>query len=112
MTTRLDRYSELEAVLRRNPPFRMRVAHLAHVLGIGESTLSRNFRRDTGQTLKSYLKEQVVRRSKQALASTLTIKDVEAEFGFDDESYFSKFFKRETGFSPKEYRASLEREFG
>ena len=112
MTTRLDRYSELEAVLRRNPPFRMRVSHLAHELGIGESTLSRNFRRDTGQTLKSYLKEQVVRRSKQALASTLTIKDVATELGFDDESYFSKFFKRETGFSPKEYRASLEREFG
>lgn len=112
MTTRLDRYSDLEAVLRRNPPFRMRVSHLAQLLGIGESTLSRNFRKDTGQTLKSYLKEQVVRRSKQALASTLPVKDVAMELGFDDESYFSKFFRRETGFSPKEYRASLEREFG
>jgi AraC-like DNA-binding protein len=76
---------------------------------MGESTLSRNFRADTGQTLKAYLKDQVVYRSKRSLAGGGTIREVATSLGFEDEFYFSKFFKRETGFSPKQYRESLER---
>lgn len=105
--TRLERYAALEKLVSSGPVFRIRVADLANTLGMGESTLSRNFRRDTGQTLKGYLKEQVIRRSKRALNGPSSIKEVAADLGFDDEFYFSKYFKRETGFSPRAYRDSL-----
>lgn len=110
LAAHLERYSNLDVLLSTRPIFRTRVSDLADALGVSESTLSRNFHRDTGRTLKSYIKEQVIRQSKQALTGTLTIKEVASHLGFDDEFYFSKFFKRETGFSPKTYRESLSEE--
>lgn len=105
--SRLEGYSAIEELVSSGPVFRIRVADLAQTLGVGESTLSRNFHRDTGRTLKDYLKEQVIRRSKRSLTGTASIKEIAADLGFDDEFYFSKFFKRETGFSPRSYRESL-----
>jgi AraC-like DNA-binding protein len=105
--SRLEGYAAIEELVSSGPVFRIRVADLAQILGMGESTLSRNFHRDTGRTLKDYLKDQVIRRSKRALTGTASIKEIAADLGFDDEFYFSKFFKRETGFSPRAYRESL-----
>lgn len=104
---RLDRYAEVDRVLAERPPFQVRVRDLAREIGMGESTLSRNFHRDTGQTLKAYLKDTVVRRSKRCLAGSASVREIAGILGFEDEFYFSKYFKRETGFSPRAYRRSL-----
>jgi AraC family transcriptional activator of pobA len=36
--------------------------------------------------------------------STLSIKQIAAELGFDDEAYFGRFFKKQTGLRPTEFR--------
>jgi two-component system response regulator YesN len=35
---------------------------------------------------------------------SLSVKEIAGEVGFSDEAYFSKVFKRRTGYTPTEYR--------
>lgn len=37
--------------------------------------------------------------------STMSVKQVALELGFQDEAYFSRFFRKNTGLRPTEYRA-------
>ena len=46
-----------------------------------------------------------VEESKRLLSNTeYSIIDIAVACGFDDQSYFSKVFKKYTGMSPKQYR--------
>jgi AraC-like DNA-binding protein len=36
--------------------------------------------------------------------TNIDVSEIAAQMGFPDQSYFSKFFKRETGKTPLEYR--------
>ena len=51
------------------------------------------------------INERIVLEAKrQILHSTLSIKEVAFQLGFEDPSYFVKFFKRMTGKMPKEFK--------
>ncbi|UKI34755.1 MAG: helix-turn-helix domain-containing protein [Lentisphaeria bacterium] len=65
------------------------------------STLSRSFSRDTGITLKKYISHQLQLQAALLLReSRLSIKEIARKLNFNDEYYFSHFFKRESGVSP------------
>ncbi|RYF45807.1 MAG: helix-turn-helix domain-containing protein, partial [Cytophagaceae bacterium] len=38
-----------------------------------------------------------------------SLKEIAFELGFSDASYFNRFFKRETGMTPAEYRATIRK---
>jgi transcriptional regulator GlxA family with amidase domain len=40
--------------------------------------------------------------------TTLAVREVAAQVGFEDPFHFSRFFKRQMGVSPREYRTSHE----
>ena len=55
--------------------------------------------------LKQYYEEQLAQRAKEELVLTeKRINEVAQEMDFSDEFYFSRFFKKMTGTSPREYR--------
>ena len=67
--------------------------------------LSTIFKQSTGSSFKEYLTLVRIEESKRLLANTdYAILDVAVATGFDDQSYFSKVFKRCTGLTPKQYR--------
>jgi AraC family transcriptional activator of pobA len=41
---------------------------------------------------------------RELVYSTLSIKQISAELGFDDEGYFGRFFKKHTGLKPTDFR--------
>ena len=63
------------------------------------------FKQSTGSSFKEYLNMVRVEESKRLLANTdYSIIDIALATGFEDQSYFSKVFKKYTGLTPKQYR--------
>lgn len=66
--------------------------------------------RYANKSVKSLLKEKVLSESKRLLSLTSkSIKEISYELGFEDPSYFSRFFTKNLKVSPSEYRADLFR---
>ena len=63
------------------------------------------FKQSSGSSYKEYLNMVRIEESKRLLANTdYSIIDIAIATGFEDQSYFSKVFKRYTGLTPKQYR--------
>ncbi len=63
------------------------------------------FKQCCGSSFKEYLNMVRVEESKRLLANTdYSIIDIAIATGFEDQSYFSKVFKKYTGLTPKQYR--------
>jgi len=78
------------------------VAENVHLNPTYFSTL---FKQSTGSSFKEYLNMIRIEESKRLLANTeYSIIDIAIATGFEDQSYFSKVFKKYTGITPKQYR--------
>ena len=78
---------------------------LCCIIKYSRSYLSRVFKAEAGITIPEYLNKIRIRHAKELLEnSPLSIKEVASSVGITDPFYFSKVFKKETGYSPKDYR--------
>lgn len=77
----------------------------AELLHMTPKTLGRIVREQLGKTLTDLIRERILTHAKWELLHTLKpVKQVAREVGFNDELYFSRLFKKATGFSPKFFR--------
>lgn len=84
------------------------VRALASGLSYSERTIDRACRRATGRSAKALLDERLVLEAKRQLAhSDLPAAAIGAEIGFDDPTNFHKYFRRQTGTRPSEFRRSI-----
>ena len=80
---------------------------IARHVYLSRSYLSSIFKEETGQSLFSYINQVRIEKSKlYLLDNAVGLVDVAALCGFEDQSYFTKVFKKATGVSPKKYRDS------
>lgn len=69
------------------------------------SYFSSLFKHSTGSSFKEYLNMVRIEESKRLLSNTdFSIIDIAVAVGFEDQSYFSKVFKKYTGLTPKQFR--------
>lgn len=69
------------------------------------SYLSRTFKSEMGVTIQDFLCETRISKARNLLLETsLSIQEVAISAGFTDSLYFSKIFRKKTGYSPREYR--------
>jgi YesN/AraC family two-component response regulator len=69
------------------------------------SYLSRMFKEEKGISLTSYINDVRIRAAKMLVKqSDISLSQAAYLCGFDDQSYFSKVFKKMTGTSPGKYR--------
>lgn len=81
------------------------VAYYADKLGISEAHLYELVKQNTGLTPGQIIRKEIALEAKRQLAHTdKSIVEIGYKLNFDDPSYFGRFFKRETGFSPKSFR--------
>ncbi|WP_406862453.1 AraC family transcriptional regulator [Streptomyces sp. HUAS MG47] len=86
------------------------VRECAERLGVTPGHLAEAVRAATGRPPAALLREARTREAQRLLVSTgLSIRQVAARVGFGDPAYFCRFFRRETGRSPGDFRKHHDR---
>ncbi len=68
------------------------------------------FKRTTGKSIINYLIDVRINAAKKLLTeSSMSCSRISSAVGFDDANYFSRLFKKRTGYSPLRYRAFLSK---
>lgn len=83
------------------------MAFYAHICCLSPKHFSEIIKRDTGISPKGWITHFLAARAKVLLDSREdhTIQQVSNLLGFDVQSSFARFFKREVGMTPREYRS-------
>jgi two-component system, response regulator YesN len=78
---------------------------IADAAGLSSSYFSSIFKDEMGENLSNYLNRLRIEKAAAMLTSTnIPISKIAAACGFEDQSWFSKIFKNNTGFTPGKYR--------
>lgn len=86
------------------------VAAHAGRLGVTPGHLTEAVKAATGRTAAQLLREARTREAQRFLLRTdLTVRQVAVRVGFADPAYFCRFFRRETGLSPGDFRRGGEK---
>ncbi|MBD5455405.1 MAG: helix-turn-helix domain-containing protein [Lachnospiraceae bacterium] len=81
---------------------------LADVVYLNPSYLSHLFRQQMKMTISEYIKDVRIGQCKKMLADPkYHIHEVARAVGYDNASYFTRFFKKMTGMTPQAYRQGL-----
>lgn len=87
----------------------LNVKDYAALLFITPNHLNKMVKSGTGKTASEIIKEVTILESKVLLIQTeMTIKEISNELGFSDISYFGRFFKNATKYSPRDYREMID----
>ena len=79
---------------------------LARLAGLSPTHFSRVFKQSFGTSPIDWLRRERISQAKRRLAdSTDDIKEIAEQVGFSDRYFFSKDFKKHTGFTPSQFRA-------
>lgn len=85
----------------------MNIDFLANELSVSRVTLYRSFMRRFKLSPLEFIANMRINKACELLRGTeFSIKMIAFSVGFEDQLYFSKFFKRHTGMTPSEYRES------
>ncbi len=100
----LRRFRELIAAhFREHRP----VEFYAGRLGVTAPYLARMCREALGLSPTAIVNEHVIREAQRDLVySNLSVKQIAHEMGFEDSAYFSRYFRKQTGLTPGEFRES------
>lgn len=97
-------YKVMEYV-RSNYMKKLSLDEIASSVYLSRSYLSSLFKEETGTSLTSYISRVRVEKSKILLAdASLGLADIADMCGFEDQSYFTKVFKKYVGVSPNRFR--------
>jgi AraC-like DNA-binding protein len=104
----LERYRDFRATVEREFRRWHLVGPYARHLGYSTKSLDRSCRAASAMTAKRVIVERIILEAKRLLAhSQLPVASISVELGFDEATNFVKYFKRETGTTPHQFRADL-----
>jgi len=88
------------------------VTPYAEMLNINPSCLNELTKRTTGITAGELIRNRVIDETKKLLySSSRSGKEIAFELGFDDPAYFSRFFRKYTGLTLKEFRQNSRKKY-
>lgn len=102
----LDRFRKFRFLLDQSFARWHTLAQYADAIGCTSRTLTRVTQNVAGVSAKAFVANRISLEAKRLLAHTeMPIAGIGYELGFDDSSNFTKFFRREAGCTPIEFRA-------
>jgi transcriptional regulator GlxA family with amidase domain len=103
-----DEVVQVQEWLEANYSKAITLEEMTHVCNLTKKTLTRRFRKVTGDSPMSYLQKLRVENAKRLLESEkVAFNEVTWRVGYNDISSFHKVFKSETGLTPTEYRSKF-----
>jgi two-component system response regulator YesN len=83
----------------------LQMSYVARKFCLSPSHFSTVFSQEIGEPFRDYLNDLRINRAKELLRTTnITCGEVAHRSGYNDSHYFSTFFKRKTGSTPKQFR--------
>ncbi|APA84672.1 helix-turn-helix domain-containing protein [Paraburkholderia sprentiae WSM5005] len=83
----------------------------AEKLRVTTTQLGRICREELGHSPLSLVNDQLIREAQRDLVySGSSIKQIAHALGFEDAAYFSRYFRKQTGVTPKEFQAAAHRD--
>ena len=80
----------------------------ADLLNISPKALAKMTKNHFNKTMTNLISERIIIEAKRELYLTnKTVKEIAYDLGYDDEHYFSRFFKNNAEISPKTYRETV-----
>jgi AraC-like DNA-binding protein len=101
-------YARFRRRLENSHPYSRRVEDYAEKLGCSVRTLTRASLTVTGRTAKQVVDDRVALEARRLLACTpMSVAEVGRHLGFPEPTNFGRFFHREVGTSPGQFRAEV-----
>lgn len=98
----------LKDAIEKNFKIKHSASEYAELLHISPKALTRITKTHFNKTLTNLISERIVIEAKRELYLTSkTVKEIAYELGYDDEYYFSRFFKNNADISPQMYRETV-----
>ena len=108
----LQRFKQFQLIVEERYATWHQVAEYSRRLGCTEKSITRATLIAVGITAKAYIAARINLEAKRLLAHTdLPISAMAEMLGFEETTHFTKFFKRETGCTPTEFRQKQNVQF-
>ena len=99
--------NEIIAYVNDNYLEKITIDELAFLFKTNRATLCRDFKRNTGKTLVEFVNAKKFEAAKyKILNSTETFTKIAEDLNFESIHYFTRFFKKMSGMTPKDFRRS------
>ena len=100
-----ERFSVYFDYIKNNKTSVISISDISRLMNMNKSHFICEFKKAFKTTPKHYFLLEKTNKAKEMLAYTAqSIREISTELGFYDQYYFSKFFKKMTSCSPKEFR--------
>ncbi len=100
---------EVRKSIEANYSKRLSTIQYAELFNLSPGNLNLKIKKATNKTINQLQDDLLVSKIKRTLyISELSLKEIALEYGYDDYAYFSKFFRKHSGYSPSEFRALIK----
>lgn len=97
--------SDLLDLIEDNYILHREVSFYSSQLSLSDKAANDVAKKVLGTTIKDLVQDRLVLEIKREIASgTLSFKELAFRLGFNEPSYFTRFFKQKTGYTPEQYR--------
>ncbi|MBS1597345.1 MAG: AraC family transcriptional regulator [Bacteroidetes bacterium] len=104
-----ERFENFMALLEKNIGRLNSASKYADLLNLSSYQLNAITKTSVGKTVSDLINEQIILEAKRYLLATPNqIKDIADHLGYEDVSYFIRFFKKHTGYSPEQFRQNFK----
>ncbi|MEM9919399.1 MAG: AraC family transcriptional regulator [Bacteroidota bacterium] len=105
----LDQLDKFSALLEKHIHQYKKVSDYAALMNISSFQLNKITKTTLGKTCSTVINEQVVLEAKRNLLATPSqVKEIAYHLGFEDVSYFIRFFKKQVGITPIAFRTKFK----
>jgi len=103
-----DRFEEFLDLLDKHITTHKQVSQYTDFMNLSPYQLNEITKSSIGKTASELINEQIILEAKRYLLATRNqIKEIADQLGYEDVSYFIRFFKKQTGYSPDSFRHNL-----
>jgi|SRR6185312_1909027 len=104
-----ERFEEFMELLDRHIATYKQVSQYTDLMNLSQYQLNEITKSSIGKTASEMINEQIILEAKRYLLATPNqVKDIADQLGYEDSSYFIRFFKKHLGHSPKAFRRNFK----